>query len=112
PKKEESTHDVHLASFLGDEEYLATLDENLAKLRQQFAPDLIFYIAGVDVYKDDMLGGLQLSFEGIAERDRRVRDFMPEVPLVVLPAGGYARNLAHTVKLHAQTIEILHGRLN
>ncbi|HNL10365.1 MAG TPA: histone deacetylase [Turneriella sp.] len=112
PKKEESSHDVHLASFLGDEEYLAILDENLAKLRQQFAPDLIFYIAGVDVYKDDMLGGLQLSFEGIAERDRRVRDFMPEVPLVVLPAGGYARNLAHTVKLHAQTIEILHGRLN
>lgn len=112
PKKEESRHDVHLASFLGDREYLAILDENLALLRGQFTPDLIFYIAGVDVYRDDMLGGLQLSFEGIAERDRRVRDFMPEVPIAVLPAGGYARNLNDTVRLHAQTIKILHGRLN
>ncbi len=112
PEKEQSDQDVDLASFMSDAEYLAILDENLAKLRRQFTPDLIFYIAGVDVYKDDMLGGLQLSFEGIAERDRRVRDFMPEVPLVVLPAGGYARNLADTVKLHAQTINILHGRLN
>jgi acetoin utilization deacetylase AcuC-like enzyme len=110
PEKEQSDLDVDLPSFIGDQEYLKILEENLAKLRQRFMPDLIFYVAGVDVYRDDMLGRLQLSFEGIAERDRRVRDFMPEVPLVVLPAGGYARNLVDTVKLHAQTIEIIHSR--
>jgi acetoin utilization deacetylase AcuC-like enzyme len=112
PEKEQSNLDVDLPSFMGDKEYLTILDDNLAKLRRQFTPDLIFYVAGVDVYRDDMLGRLQLSFEGIAERDRRVRDFMPDVPLVVLPAGGYARNLADTVKLHAQTIAIMHGRID
>jgi acetoin utilization deacetylase AcuC-like enzyme len=112
PEKEQSNLDVDLPSFMGDKEYLTILDDNLAKLRRQFTPDLIFYVAGVDVYRDDMLGRMQLSFEGIAERDRRVRDFMPDVPLVVLPAGGYARNLADTVKLHAQTIAIMHGRID
>lgn len=112
PKKEEGSQDVHLPSFLGDREYLAILEENLHLLREKFIPDLIFYIAGVDVYRDDMLGNLQLTFDGIAERDRRIRDFMPEIPIVVLPAGGYARNIRDTAKLHAQTIRILHGRID
>jgi hypothetical protein len=43
--------------------------------------------------------------------DTAVRDFLPEVPRVILPAGGYARNIAETVELHAQTIKIMHGRL-
>jgi len=110
PVKEQGSHDVELPSHMGDAEYLRLLSENLEKLKSSFFPDLIFYVAGVDVYRDDALGGLQLSFEGIAARDAAVRDFLPEVPRVVLPAGGYARNIAETVQLHAQTIKILHRR--
>lgn len=110
PVKQQSSHDVDLASHLGDAEYLKILDDNLRVMRDVFEPDLIFYIAGVDVYKDDALGGLELSVQGIAERDRRVKNFMPGVPVVTLPAGGYARNIADTVKLHAQTIRIFHGK--
>lgn len=112
PKKEVGSQDVDLASHISDREYLAILEKNLQQLRKKFIPDLIFYVAGVDVYRDDMLGNLQLTFEGIAERDRRVRDFMPDIPIVVLPAGGYARNIRDTAKLHAQTIRILHGRID
>jgi len=108
--KEQGSHDVELPSHMGDAEYLRLLSENLEKLRNSFFPDLIFYVAGVDVYRDDALGGLQLSFDGIAARDAAVRDFLPEVPRVVLPAGGYARNITETVELHAQTIKILHRR--
>lgn len=110
PVKQQSSHDVDLASHIGDAEYLKILRENLDIMAEAASPDLIFYIAGVDVYKDDALGGLDLTFAGIAERDRTVRDFMSEVPRVVLPAGGYARNIADTAALHAQTIRILHGR--
>lgn len=110
PVKQQSSHDVDLASHLGDAEYLKILDDNLRIMRDVFEPDLIFYIAGVDVYKDDALGGLELSVQGIAERDRRVKNFMPGVPVVTLPAGGYARNITDTVKLHAQTIRIFHGK--
>lgn len=110
PVKQQSSHDVDLASHIGDAEYLKILGEHLDIMREECSPDLVFYIAGVDVYKDDALGGLELTSEGIAGRDRMVRDFMPEVPRVVLPAGGYARNISDTVKLHAQTIRIMHGR--
>lgn len=110
PVKQQSSHDVDLASHIGDAEYLKLLRKNLDIMADACLPDLIFYIAGVDVYKDDALGGLELTFEGIAERDRIVKNFMPEVPRVVLPAGGYARNISDTVKLHAQTIRIMHGR--
>lgn len=111
PVKQQSSHDVDLASHLGNTEYLKLLGENLEILREVFTPDIIFYVAGVDVYKDDALGGLELTFEGIAERDRMVKNFMPGVPLVTVPAGGYARNIADTVKLHAQTIRIFHGKV-
>jgi acetoin utilization deacetylase AcuC-like enzyme len=110
PVKERSSHDVDLASHIGNAEYLKLLSENLEIMREVFSPDLIFYVAGVDVYKDDALGGLELTFEGIADRDRYVKNFMPDVPIVTVPAGGYARNIGETVKLHAQTIRILHGR--
>lgn len=110
PVKQQSSLDVDLESHIGDDVYLGLLKDNLKKVAEEFSPDLIFYVAGVDVYKDDALGGLRLTMEGIAKRDQMVRDFMPEVPIVVLPAGGYARNLADTVALHAQTIEILHGK--
>ncbi|MBS0616822.1 MAG: histone deacetylase [Spirochaetes bacterium] len=110
PAKKQSSLDVDLASFMRDAEYLQLLSANLAQVRSRFAPDLIFYLAGADVYKDDTLGGLELTMDGIAERDRIVRDFMPEVPLVMLPAGGYARQIIDTVKIHARTIRILHGR--
>jgi acetoin utilization deacetylase AcuC-like enzyme len=110
PVKQQSTRDVDLESHIGDDVYLGLLKDNLKIIAGEFLPDLIFYVAGVDVYKEDALGGLRLSMEGVAKRDRMVRDFMPEVPIVVLPAGGYARNPADTVALHAQTIRILHGR--
>lgn len=111
PKKEKGSFDVELASHLGDTEYLKILDKSLETVKKKFLPELIFFIAGVDVYKDDALGGLGLTFDGIAERDRRVRAFLPDVPIAVLPAGGYARKIQDTVALHAQTIRILHGSL-
>jgi len=109
PVKQKSTHDVELESFITDAAYLKILDDNLRILADVFLPDIIFYIAGVDVYEDDALGGLRLTAAGIAARDERIRDFMPRVPMVVLPAGGYARNLQDTAKLHAQTIRIVHS---
>lgn len=111
PVKQKGSRDVELDSYIGDDVYLDLLKENLSIVRNEFAPDLIFYVAGVDVYKEDALGGLHLTMQGVGKRDRLVRDFLPEVPKVVLPAGGYARNLDDTVALHAQTIRILHGRI-
>ncbi|MBI3394934.1 MAG: histone deacetylase [Spirochaetia bacterium] len=109
PVKERGTLDVGLRSGCHDDEYLQALSNALEKLRAAMDPDLIFYLAGVDTFERDRLGGLSLSREGMAARDRLVRDFMPTKPLAAVLAGGYAIDTDDTVALHVQTAEVLAG---
>lgn len=109
PVKEKGSLDIGLRSGCGDEEYLKTLREGLDRVRERFEPDMVFYVAGVDIYLRDRLGGLAVSREGVAERDRIVRDAWPDLPLAVVLAGGYAINDQETVDLHFQTCEVLAG---
>ncbi len=107
PLKQKSSYDIGLETGIGDEEYLKTLGEALEVMRRKFEPDMIFYVAGVDVYQRDRLGGLSLSKEGVRERDRMIRDYRPDVPLVTVLAGGYAVNDSDTVDLHIGTCEVM-----
>ncbi|MCE9597407.1 MAG: histone deacetylase [Spirochaetia bacterium] len=109
PVKEESDLDVGIETGCRDEQYLAHLSQSLHSIKQRFVPDIVFYLAGVDPYEHDRLGGLSITKKGMAERDRMVRDFMPGVPLVTLLAGGYAENTMDTIDLHYQTCEVLAG---
>jgi len=109
PVKEESDLDIGLKTGCRDEEYLTLLSQGLADIKERFKPDVIWYLAGVDPFEHDRLGGLAISKKGMAERDRMVRDFMPEVPLVCVLAGGYAENTMDTIDLHFQTCEVLAG---
>jgi acetoin utilization deacetylase AcuC-like enzyme len=69
-------------------------------------PDLIVYLAGADPYRDDQLGGLSLTKEGLGRRDRSVFDaaIAREIPIAVVLAGGYAHRLEDTVAIHAATV--------
>jgi acetoin utilization deacetylase AcuC-like enzyme len=70
-------------------------------------PQCVFYLAGADPYEDDQLGGLRLTRDGLRQRDRMVIDAVRAagVPLVIVLAGGYARRVEDTVRIHAATIE-------
>jgi acetoin utilization deacetylase AcuC-like enzyme len=70
-------------------------------------PQIVFYLAGADPYADDQLGGLSLTEEGLRERDRLVLGSCRDagVPVVVTLAGGYARNVDDTVRIHLGTVE-------
>lgn len=105
-RKMSSDLDIELADATGDEEYLAALETGLAVVFDRFGPDLVIYLAGADPYCDDRFGRLGLSFEGLAERDRRVlgRCLTARVPVAIAMAGGYARNVADTVRIHATTV--------
>ncbi|GIX41389.1 MAG: histone deacetylase [Leptospiraceae bacterium] len=107
PIKEKSTLDVGLETGIKDDEYLKLLKENLDYIKNHFEPDIIFYVAGVDPYEMDRLGGLCLTKEGLKKRDLMVRDFMPDKPIVIVLAGGYAMNTEDTVNLHVQTAEVM-----
>jgi acetoin utilization deacetylase AcuC-like enzyme len=104
--KPPSTLDVNLEDGTEDEEYLAALEQGLAQSLADFQPDLICDLAGADPYREDQLGGLRLSLEGLQRRDRLVLETARsrKIPAVVTLAGGYARHLEDTIRIHTNTI--------
>jgi acetoin utilization deacetylase AcuC-like enzyme len=104
--KPPSSIDVNLPDGTGDDDYLAWLDNALSSGLRQFEPELICYIAGADPYREDQLGGLALSIDGLKRRDElmfrvaRTRD----IPVMVTFAGGYARRVEDTVTIHCNTV--------
>ncbi len=70
---------------------------------------MVFYLAGADPYRDDQLGGLGLTLDGLRRRDRLVFEEgrARRVPVAVVLAGGYAYRLEDTVSIHTATIEEL-----
>lgn len=107
--KPPSTIDIHLEDGAGDAEYLSRLQPACEAAVLGFRPEILFYVAGVDPYEDDQLGGLSLSKEGLYQRDRLVFSLAlrKHVPVVVTLAGGYARTASDTVDLHVQTVVAL-----
>jgi acetoin utilization deacetylase AcuC-like enzyme len=104
--KPPSTVDVNLADGTGDDEYLAVLEKHLQQAFRDFSPQLLFYVAGADPYREDQLGGLALTMEGLAQRDALVCDYARRnaAPVAIALAGGYARRVADTVSIHVGTI--------
>lgn len=104
--KPPSTLDVNLPDGTGDEDYLAILERHLILAFNMFSPQLLFHVAGADPYSDDQLGGLSLTLEGLRRRDALVYEQSRRhgVPVAIALAGGYARRLFDTVRIHVQTI--------
>ena len=104
--KPPSSIDVDLPDEIGDDDYLAWLDNALSSGLRQFEPELLCYIAGADPYREDQLGGLNLTIEGLKKRDElvfrvaRARD----IPVMVTFAGGYAHKVDDTVTIHCNTV--------
>ncbi len=103
-EKPPSTIDVHLRDGVEDAEYLDRLGGALA-VAMDFQPHLLFYVAGADPYREDQLGGLALTMDGLQQRDRLVLQSALDknVPTAVVLAGGYARNTEDTVTIHCNT---------
>ncbi|MGA8621465.1 MAG: histone deacetylase [Candidatus Sulfotelmatobacter sp.] len=104
--KPASSIDVDLPDGIGDDDYLAWLDNAMSSGLRQFEPDLICYIAGADPYREDQLGGLSLTLEGLKRRDELVFRVARarNIPVMVTFAGGYARNVEDTVTIHCNTV--------
>src|SRR5271168_3453503 len=104
--KPPSTLDLNLEDGVGDEEYLSTLLPAVQQWMERFEPNILFYVGGADPYREDQLGGLALTLEGLARRDALVFDFAKrnKVPVAITLAGGYARRVEDTVRIHVGTI--------
>src|SRR6476646_7474187 len=104
--KPHSSIDVDLPDGMGDDDYLAWLDNALSYGLRQFEPELICYIAGADPYREDQLGGLALTLEGLKRRDELVFRVAKaqNIPVMVTYAGGYATRVEDTVTIHCNTV--------
>ena len=104
--KPPSSIDVNLPDGCGDDEYLAWLDNALSSGLRQFEPELICYVAGADPFREDQLGGLNLTIDGLKKRDELVfrAARARNIPVMTTYAGGYANRVEDTVTIHCNTV--------
>jgi acetoin utilization deacetylase AcuC-like enzyme len=105
-RKSVSTRDVGLADGTDDEAYLAALSTELATALA-WRPDIVFYVAGVDVLAGDHYGRLALTEAGLRRREQHVVAAIRDagLPLVIVLGGGYAPTTLRTAELHAIVFE-------
>ena len=101
--KPKSDLDIGLADGVGDDEYLSLLKYHLPQVLDDFKPDFVFYQAGVDVLACDRLGRINLTMNGLYERERFVVEtvFNRQIPMVVTMGGGYAPDIDVIVQGHS-----------
>ncbi|MFA6287038.1 MAG: histone deacetylase [Opitutaceae bacterium] len=98
--------DVPLPRYAGGEDYLEQLESTLSAAVDDFAPELVFWIAGADPHENDRFGQMRLTDADMEARDRHVLDVVAgrRLPTAILYGGGYNRDREHTARLHARTV--------
>jgi acetoin utilization deacetylase AcuC-like enzyme len=104
--KPSSTVDLHMWDRADDEEYLGALIPAVQSALDEFRPEIVFYVGGADPYCEDQLGGLSLTKQGLMLRDRKVFEESRKrgIPVATTLAGGYARRVEDTVRIHVNTV--------
>lgn len=113
-EKPPSDYDIGLPKGAADEMYMETLEQTLEGVINRSNPDIVFYNAGVDPHKDDRLGLLELSDEGLNARDRFVAQTCGRkgIPIVGVLGGGYSANADEVVARHMFMFKALNGILD
>ncbi len=107
-RKERSNLDIGLADGISDAEYLSILEQNLLPLLDNFAPDFVFYLSGVDILATDKLGKLAVSKVGCKARDLLVLSACKarNIPVQVSMGGGYSPDIKDIVDAHCSTYKV------
>jgi acetoin utilization deacetylase AcuC-like enzyme len=97
-RKAVSDHDLELEANSSDEQFLQKVNQAI-DIAIKFNPQLILYQAGVDGLATDALGKLNITREGMSERNQLVFDMVVKhsIPTVVFMGGGYSKPISHTI---------------
>ena len=106
-RKASSDLDINVPADSGDQVYLELVEAGLKEALKQSRPELVLYDAGVDIYEHDPLGLLNISREGIRERDRLVLQMCVErgIAVATVIGGGYDRDQQALAERHAIVVE-------
>lgn len=105
--KQTSDLDVGLPNDMEDDDYLDVVDSTLNRVLNRFAPDLVLYDAGVDVFAGDPLGRLNITEAGIRNRDKHVLSTLLRrgIPVATVIGGGYDDDRQALARRHAIVVE-------
>ncbi len=108
-RKIPSDLDIGLPDFMEDDAYMDVLQAHLPRLLDALEPDLVFLNAGVDPHRDDKLGRLCLSDEGLRRRDAYVIEQARarHIPLIAVIGGGYSADIDALAQRHAIVFEAM-----
>ena len=107
-RKEKSDVDIEFEDNTDDELYLKKLKKHIPSLIENFKPDFVFYLSGVDVLNNDKLGRLALSIDGCKERDKFILELCKanSIPIQVSMGGGYSELLRNIIEAHSNTFRL------
>ena len=103
-KKAVSDLDFPISKGSGDDDYLTVLGHCLSQIDQSnFSPDFVLYDAAIDVHGNDKLGLLEMTSEGIFERDKVVLSHFKkkQVPIATTIGGGYGEAHQEVAQRHS-----------
>ena len=107
-RKEKSDIDLEFDDDTDDKFYLNKLKDIIPNAIDNFKPDFIFYLSGVDVLNNDKLGRLGLSIDGCKERDKFILELCNKnsIPVQVSMGGGYSELLKNIIEAHSNTFRL------
>ena len=107
-RKEKSDIDVEFDDNTDDQFYLNKLKDLIPNAIENFKPDFIFYLSGVDVLNNDKLGRLGLSIDGCKERDKFILELCNKnsIPVQISMGGGYSELLKNIIDAHSNTFRL------
>ena len=109
-KKAISDLDFPISQGSADDDYLALLGICLSQIDHiNFSPDFVLYDAAVDVHRDDKLGLLSMTTEGIFERDKVVLSHFKQkqVPIATTIGGGYGETQEEVAQRHSIVFQVV-----
>ena len=103
--------EVALPNNTSDEPYLDALRDALENRLPFPNADIVFFLAGADPFEHDRLGRLSLTKTGLAIRDQRVFQACQRhsVPITLIMAGGYAKDVSDVVDINFTSVRSLVG---
>ncbi|NMP15593.1 histone deacetylase [Thalassotalea sp. Y01] len=109
-RKQVSNMDFPLDNHLNDDEYLQTVQQAIELALNCYDVDAVIYDAGVDIHQHDDLGHLNITTDGVYQRDKLVFQACAErqLPVAAVIGGGYQRDIDALADVHLQLFKAAH----
>tara|TARA_Y100000389_G_scaffold176438_1_gene187956 strand:- start:203 stop:1108 length:906 start_codon:yes stop_codon:yes gene_type:complete len=91
-EKKQGWLDISIPAGSNDDYYLTQINQILKEIDNRISPDIVLYDAGIDIFKEDGLGNLNISRKGIIQRDQIILEYFKNkrIPVTTVIGGGYS----------------------